>query len=200
MKTFGKLVLGSTLIGAIGLAQAADHFGGITWGETSNNMRKSHSVNAQLNDPDLDGAINNSGTWGARFGTVEDNARVYVTYDYASDTRHQYKFRQQNLLGSYDALLPVGDQGTQLFGGVSAGLVSLEQESRGFHRDRDVGLAGGVQAGIIQDLGHNVALEGGYRYLRTSADARLKERGMGNAGRADLHSSEQFYVGVNYRF
>lgn len=200
MNIFGKLVLGTTLAGAFGLAQAADHFGGITWAERSNNIQKSSSVNAQLNRPDLDGVIKNSETWGARAGMLGNNARYYLTYDYTSDTRHRYKLRQQNLLGSYDALLPLGEHGTQVFGGISAGLVSLEQESHGFSHDRDVGLAGGVQVGLIQQLGPDVELEGGYRYLRTSADVRFNERGVGNAGRADLHSSEEFYVGLNYLF
>lgn len=200
MKTFGKLLLGSVLIGTFSLAQAADYFGGVTWGETSDNMQKTRTLNAQLNDPDLDGAINNSETWGARFGVTDQYTRLYVTYDYTSDTRHSYKLRQQNLLGSFDGQLPVGDYGTRLFGGVSLGLVSLEQDSKGFHRDRGVGVAGGLQAGIIQDLSHNVELEGGYRYLRTSADVRMAPHGGGSLGHADLHSSEQFYVGLNYLF
>lgn len=200
MHLFGKIVLSAALIGTVGVVQAADHFGGIIWGESSNNLQKSRSINAQLNNPDFDGIVNNSGTWGVRAGTIEQDARAYIGYDYVSATRHQYKLRQQNLLGSYDRILPLNDQGTRLFGGVSAGLISLEQESRGFHRDRGVGVAGGVQAGLIQSLSHDLELEGGYRYLRTNVDVRFNERGVGNAGRADLHSSEKFYVGVNYRF
>jgi hypothetical protein len=199
MKTLGKLVLGTALIGTFSLAHA-DNFVGVTWGETSNNMQKSRSLNAQINNPDLDGAINNSGTWGARVGTVEDDSRFYFTYDYVSDTRNQFKLRQQNLLVSYDLLLPVGNHGTQLFGGVSGGLTRVELRGGGFSSDSDVDLAGGVQVGIIQRLDNKVAVEGGYRYLRTNADVRLKERGTGSSGRADLHSSEQFYIGLNYRF
>jgi len=89
---------------------------------------------------------------------------------------------------------------TRLSGGVTAGLVKLEQDSPGFHRDSDVGLAGGLQAGILHQLEAPVSLEAGYRYLRTTADVNLNARNGSVGGSADLKSSEQLYLGLNYHF
>ena len=110
------------------------------------------------------------------------------------------KLRQQNLLGSYDAFLPLNDQGTKLFGGGTLGLTKLEQESSGYKRDSDIGYAIGAQAGVLQNIGKNASIEGGYRYLRTNASTEMSPHGGSKAGSLDLHSSSQIYLGANYRF
>lgn len=188
------LALGATA------AKADENFLGLTWGQTSNNIQKSHALNANLDDPSLDKVIDGTGTWGVRVGQQQADGRYYLGYENFSDSHGGYKLRQQNLLASYDKFLPLGDNGTKLFGGVSAGLVKLEQESPGFSRDSDVGLAAGLQAGIVQELGSNTSIEGGYRYLRTNASTELAPHGEGKAGALDLHSSSQFYLGANYAF
>jgi opacity protein-like surface antigen len=101
---------------------------------------------------------------------------------------------------SYDVFLPVGDYNTKLFGGATAGLVKLEQESKGFKRDSDIGYALGLQAGILQDINRNASIEAGYRYLRTNASTEMAPHGAGKAGSLDLHSSGQLYLGANYKF
>lgn len=201
MKTTLKLIaVGTTMAFASLPAVAQDSFVGLTWGETSNNMDRSSALKGSSQTRRLDDTINNSGTWGVRGGVQDDTGRMYLTYEYVSDTySSRYKLRQQNLLGSYDLFMPIADS-TRLFGGVTAGLVKLEQDSPGFHRDSDLGLAGGLQAGILHQFDAPVSLEAGYRYLRTTADVSLNARSGAVGGSADLKSSEQLYLGLNYHF
>ncbi|SER40899.1 outer membrane beta-barrel protein [Halopseudomonas bauzanensis] len=201
MKTTLKLLtVGTTLAFASLPALAQDRFVGLTWGETSNNMDRSSSLKGEPEARRLDDTINNSGTWGVRAGIQDDTGRMYLSYEYVSDTYSgSYKMRQQNLLGSYDLFLPVADN-TRLFGGVTAGLVKLEQDSPGYHRDSDLGLAGGLQVGVLHSLAPEFSIEGGYRYLRTTADASLNARDRSVGGSFDLKSSDMAYLGLNYHF
>ena len=201
MKTALKLIaVGPTMAFASLQAVAQDNFVGLTWGETSNNMDRSSALKGSSQTRRLDDTINNSGTWGVRGGVQDATGRMYLTYEYVSDTySSRYKLRQQNLLGSYDLFLPVADS-TRLFGGVTAGLVKLEQDSPGFHRDSDLGLAGGLQAGILHSLTPDFSIEAGYRYLRTTVDAGLNARDRSVGGSFDLKSSDQAYLGLNYHF
>lgn len=203
MKTMKKIALAAAILGAgaaVSTANAADTFVGMTWGETSNNIQKSTALNRNLDNPKFDSVINNSSTWGIRAGQQMEQGRYYVTYENVSDTDSGLKLRQQNLLGSYDAFLPINDSGTKLFGGGTAGLVKLEQDSKGYSRDSDVGYAIGAQAGILQEIGRNASVEGGYRYLRTNASTEMSPHGGGKVGSLDLHSSSQVYLGANYKF
>lgn len=148
----------------------------------------------------FDDTIKNSGTWGIRAGQMTDEARYYATYENVSDDYgSSLKLRQQNLIGSYDMFLPVGDT-TRLFGGASAGLTKLENESSGYSRDSGIGYLVGLQAGVLQDVGTNTSIEAGYRYLRSNAGTEVSERGVGKVGSTDLHSTKQAYLGVNYKF
>ena len=201
MKTTLKLLtVGTTLVFASLPAFAQDSFVGLTWGETSNNLDRSSALKGEPQTRKLDDIINNSGTWGVRGGVQDDTGRMYLSYEYVSDTySSRYKLRQQNLLGSYDLFLPLADS-TRLFGGVTAGLVKLEQDSPGYHRDSDLGLAGGLQAGILHRLAPEFSVEAGYRYLRTTVDASLNARDRSVGGSFDLKSSEQAYLGLNYHF
>ena len=199
-RTLSKLALATSLTFAAAAANAGDNFVGLTWGQTDNNIQKSSALNSNLNSPKPDKVINDTGTWGVRAGQVSETNRYYMTYENVSDTDSGNKLRQQNLLGSYDVFLPVGDYNTKLFGGATAGLVKLEQESKGFKRDSDIGFALGLQAGILQDINQNASIEAGYRYLRTNASTEMAPHGAGKAGSLDLHSSGQLYLGANYKF
>ncbi|MDF3195783.1 outer membrane beta-barrel protein [Pseudomonas sp. 1928-m] len=199
-RTLSKLALATSLTFAAAAANAGDNFVGLTWGQTDNNIQKSSALNSNLNNPKLDKVINDTGTWGVRAGQVSETNRYYMTYENVSDTDSGNKMRQQNLLGSYDVFLPIGDYNTKLFGGATAGLVKLEQESKGFKRDSDIGYALGLQAGILQDINQNASIEAGYRYLRTNASTEMAPHGAGKAGSLDLHSSGQLYLGANYKF
>lgn len=198
--TLSRIALASALAFAAVGAQAADNFVGLTWGQTNNNIQKSDSLNANLNNPSLDKVIHKTDTWGVRAGQQHDSGRYYMTYENFSDTDSGYKLRQQNLLGSYDVFVPVGDYNTKLFGGATLGLVKLEQESKGMSRDSNINYAAGLQAGILQDLSKNASIEAGYRYLRTHVSTDMGEHGGPRLGSLDLHSSGQAYLGANYKF
>ncbi len=182
-------------------AQAADNFAGLTWGKSTVNIDRSSTLKQNMPGANrFDDTIKNSGTWGIRAGQMTDEARYYATYENVSDDYgSSLKLRQQNLIGSYDMFLPVGDT-TRLFGGASAGLTKLENESSGYRRDSDIGYLVGLQAGVLQDVGKNTSIEAGYRYLRSNAGTEVAERGVGKVGSIDLHSSKQAYLGVNYKF
>ncbi|MGE6528479.1 outer membrane protein [Pseudomonas sp. NPDC077382] len=182
-------------------AQAADNFAGLTWGKSTVNIDRSSTLKQNMPGANrFDDTIKNSGTWGLRAGQMTDEARYYATYENVSDDYgSSLKLRQQNLIGSYDLFLPVGDT-TRLFGGASAGLTKLENESSGYRRDSDIGYLVGLQAGVLQEVGNNTSIEAGYRYLRSNAGTEVAERGVGKVGSIDLHSSKQAYLGVNYKF
>ncbi|MCQ4320773.1 outer membrane beta-barrel protein [Stutzerimonas stutzeri] len=201
MNRLHTLAIATTLsIFSLG-AQAADNFAGLTWGESTFNIDRSSTLKQNMPGANrFDDTIKNSGTWGIRAGQMTDEARYYATYENVSDDYgSSLKLRQQNLFGSYDLFLPVGDT-TRLFGGASAGLTKLENESRGYRRDSDIGYLVGLQAGVLQDVGNNTSIEAGYRYLRSNAGTEVAERGVGKVGSIDLHSTKQAYLGVNYTF
>jgi opacity protein-like surface antigen len=199
MNAVAKIAFASAILAASAAVQA-ETFVGLTWGETSNNMRHSSTFHNNLPGVNLDNEIKNSGTWGVRVGQADASSRYYLTYENVSDSyQSTTKMRQENLLGSYDVFLPLGDS-TRLFGGGSLGVIKLNQESSGTQRDTNYGYAMGVQAGIAQDLGQHASLEAGYRYLRSNASVEFVPHGESKLGSVDLHSSSQFYLGANYRF
>lgn len=48
MKALKTLFIATALLGSAAGVQAADNFVGLTWGETSNNIQKSKSLNRNL--------------------------------------------------------------------------------------------------------------------------------------------------------
>lgn len=199
-KILTPLALATTLGFTALSAQAAEPFVGLTWGQANNNIQNSSALNANMDHPSLDKVIHKTGTWGIRAGQADDKGRYYATYENFSDTHSGNKLRQQNLLGSYDLFLPLGDNNTKLFGGATLGLVKLEQDGSGLRRDSDIGYAAGLQAGILQELNKNTSIEAGYRYLRTNASTEVAPHGGPKLGSLDLHSSSQAYVGATYKF
>jgi opacity protein-like surface antigen len=198
MNAVTKIAVASAILAASVTAQA-ENFVGLTWGETSNNMQKSSALKQEL-DENFNKVINNSSTWGIRAGQSDATARYYLTYENVSDSHYQgAKLRQENLLGSYDLFVPLGDS-TRLFGGATLGLTKLTQDFSNVSRDSDIGYAAGLQAGILQDVGSHAALEAGYRYLRSNASVEVSPHGESKLGSLDLHSSSQVYLGANYRF
>lgn len=199
--TFVKrgLVAAAVLFSAGAMAQA-NSFVGVSWGETSSNFDRSSALKTQAPDARFKKVIRNSGTWSVRGGTELGQGRLYATYDNVSDTyRHAWKLRQENLVASYDAYLPLGDS-TRLFGGGSAGITKVSLESSGIRRDTGYGYAAGLQAGILQDLPANLQLEGGFRYNIHNAKVDVKDRVSGKVGSAKLKSTKLAYIGLNYRF
>mgnify|MGYP006168997259 CR=1 FL=1 len=200
MKSLNTVLIAITMLGASSLVQAADTtFAGLTYGQTSDKIKKSGLLSSNTDHLNTDGIISKDGTWGARLGRQNDQGRYYMTYDNVSGDHSGLKLRQENLLGSYDLFLPVGDT-TKLFGGGSLGVTKLTQDSPGASRDTDYGYAYGLQAGVIQDITDKASVELGYRYLRTNASTEMSPHGAGKAGSLDLHSSSQLYLGANYKF
>ncbi|WP_337157423.1 hypothetical protein [Pseudomonas putida] len=200
MKALNTLMVAMAVCAASLTAQAADDtFASLTYGQTSDKVRKSGLLQRNTDHLNADGIIGKDGTWGVRVGKINDDARYYLTYDNVSGDHSGIKLRQENLLGSYDAFLPVGDT-TKLFGGGSLGLTKLSQESSGYSRDTDVGYAVGLQAGVLQQITNNASVELGYRYLRSNASTELAEHGGPKAGTLRLTSSAQTYLSANYTF
>ena len=193
---FNRLALALCLTAAGTSAHAADTFIGYTLGQTNNNIQKSRS----LSGADLDKVIHKSGTVGLRVGQQDDTSRYYMTLEKVEGSNRGVRMTQRNLMASYDYFLPVGEHGTKLFGGASAGVVKLSQNARGFSRDSDLGVAAGLQAGAIQPITENFSVETGYRYMRTNLRTEVKPHGGSRVGTTDLHSSGQAYLGVNYQF
>lgn len=201
MKTVNTL-LAAMAVCAAGFsvqANADDTFASLTYGQTSDKVRKSGLLSRSTDYLNTDGVIAKDGTWGVRLGKMNNEGRYYMTYDNVSGDHSGLKLRQENLLGSYDLFLPVGDT-TKLFGGASLGVTKLTQESSGYSRDTNYGYAAGLQAGVIQEVTDNASVELGYRYLRTNASTELVEHGGPKIGSMSLTSSAQTYLSANYKF
>lgn len=201
MTRINKLLLAFTLLGSSIAANADDtsNFAGLTFGQTSDKVDKSHALNNNLGNPNVTGAIDGNNTYGMRLGQQNSQGRYYATYDNVSGSHNGVKLRQENLLGSYDLFYPVGGS-TKLFGGATAGLTKLTQDSPGFSRDSDIGYAIGGQVGVLQQVSQNTSVELGYRYLRSNASTEMKESGGSKQGSLDLTSSAQTYLSANYYF
>lgn len=201
MTRLNKLLLAFTLLGSSIAANADDtsNFAGLTFGQTSDKIDKSHALNNNLGNPNVTGAIDGNNTYGMRLGQQNSQGRYYATYDNVSGSHNGVKLRQENLLGSYDLFYPVGVS-TKLFGGATAGLTKLTQDSPGFSRDSDIGYAIGGQVGVLQQVSQNTSIELGYRYLRSNASTEMKESGGSKQGSLDLTSSAQTYLSANYYF
>lgn len=200
MTGFKNLLLALAVCGASTTAFATDdNFASLTLGQTSNKIKKSHALNENLDRPNADGVIGKDTTWGLRLGQQNSQRRYYATYDNVSGSHNGIKLRQENLLGSYDLFYPVGGS-TQLFGGASAGLTKMTQESGGFSRDSNIGYAVGGQVGVLQQVSRNTSVELGYRYLRSNASTEMSERGGSKQGSLGLTSSAQTYLSANYAF
>lgn len=201
MTRLNKLLLAFTLLGSSIAANADDtsNFAGLTFGQTSDKIDKSHALNNNLGNPNVTGAIDGNNTYGMRLGQQNSQGRYYATYDNVSGSHNGVKLRQENLLGSYDLFYPVGGS-TKLFGGATAGLTKLTQDSPGFSRDSDIGYAIGGQVGVLQQVSQNTSIELGYRYLRSNASTEMKESGGSKQGSLDLTSSAQTYLSANYAF
>ncbi|MFJ2429813.1 hypothetical protein [Pseudomonas sp. NPDC087804] len=201
MTRINKLLLAFTLLGSSLAANADDttNFAGLSFGQTSDKIDKSNALNDNLGHPNATDAIDGNNTYGVRLGQQNSQGRYYATYDNVSGSHNGIKLRQENLLGSYDLFYPVGGS-TKLFGGATAGLTKLTQDSPGYSRDSDIGYAVGGQLGVLQQVTQNTSVELGYRYLMSNASTEMKESGGSKQGSLDLDSSAQTYLSANYNF
>ncbi len=201
MKTLPALfaALAVCAAGVTTVQAADDNFANITYGQTSDKVKKSGLLQRNTDHLNADGIIGKDDTWGVRVGKINEERRYYMTYDNVSGDHSNLKLRQENLLGSYDVLLPVGDT-TKLFGGGTVGMTKLTQDSPGASRDSDYGYAIGLQAGVIQEITDKASVELGYRYLRSNAATEVSERSGPKTGTLRLNSSAQTYLSANYKF
>lgn len=200
MTYFKHTLAAFALASAAGMAQADENFASLTYGKTIDKISKSNALDANLDRSNADGIIGSGdNTWGVRLGRQGSDARYYATYDYVAGTHGGGKLRQENLLGSYDRFLALTPT-TQLFGGGTAGITRLSQDSPGFSRDRGIGYAVGGQVGVLQKVAEDVSLELGYRYLRSNAAAEVSPRHDKKVGSIKLDSASQTYLAVNYAF
>ncbi|MGE7994308.1 hypothetical protein ACQKPE_25530 [Pseudomonas sp. NPDC089554] len=200
MKTLNTLIAAMAVCAAgITSAQADDTFASLTYGQTSDKIRKSGLLQRNTDHFNADGIIGKDSTYGVRLGQINDQGRYYITYDNVSGDHNGIKLRQENLLGSYDAFLPISSS-TKLFGGGSLGMVKLSQESKGASRDTDYGYAVGLQAGVLQQVTDNTSVELGYRYLRSNAATEISSHGGPKTGTMRLTSSAQTYLAASYKF
>lgn len=202
MLKFNQFVLALAFISGSAVAQASEGsstFGGVTYGSTNDKISKSNNLNRNLNNPNADGIIGKDGTWGVRLGQQNQDGRYYATYDNVSGNHNGLKLRQENLLGSYDAFMPITPS-TKLFGGGTLGFTKLTQESRGSSRDTGMGYSAGLQAGVLQQVSQNASVELGYRYLRSNASTEVSPHGASKVGSLKLDSSAQTYLAANYNF
>jgi len=199
--TFAKRgLLAATVFLSAGAMAQGDGFVGVSWGEGSSNFHRSTTLKNYAPEARFDKIIDHSDTWSVRGGSWLGEGRLYATYDNVSDKyKHDWKVRQENLILSYDAFLPLGET-TRLFGGGTAGITKIALESSGLRRDTGYGYAAGLQAGILQDLPANLQLEGGFRYTIHNAKVKAREHGVGKVGSAELKSTRLAYIGLNYRF
>jgi len=178
-------------------------FVGGTLGQTSANFNESSRASVQMPGVNFDSIIDDSGSWGLRAGRDLGQTRYYVSYDYVSDSyRSAARIRHQMLSAAYDLMLPLDGGSTRLFAGANAGLTRLDQKTGGYRHDDDWGIHAGIQAGLLRILADNVELEAGYRYAKhEDAAVDFKPRGASTrSGSARLSSTEQLYMGVNWRF
>lgn len=186
---------------ATGVLAQENLFIGGTIGQISSNYDESSRAKTQMPGVNFDSIINDSGSWGLRAGNDQTHARYYLSYDYVSDSyRGAAKIRQQTIGASYDMMLPVASA-TRLFAGATVGATHLDQKTSGYRNDSAWGLHAGLQAGVLQNLSDNLELEAGYRYAKHNAEVDFKPRGTrSRSGSAELSSTEQLYVGLNWRF
>lgn len=201
MKALNTLMVAMAVCaaGVTATAQADDNFASLTYGQTSDKVRKSGLLQRNTDNLNADGIIGKDSTWGLRVGQINDQGRYYLTYDNVSGDHSGVKLRQENLLGSYDVFLPITDT-TKLFGGGSLGMTKLTQTSSGYSRDTDYGYAVGLQAGVLQQVTDNTSVELGYRYLRSNAATELSPHGGPKDGTLRLTSSAQTYLAASYKF
>lgn len=188
---------------ASGTAMAQEtQFIGFTVGKDSANLNESGRAKVRMPGVNFDRILDDSSSWGLRVGNDQTVARYYLSYDYVSDNyRSAAKIRKQTLSGSYDLMLPVAHS-TRLFAGATAGVTYLGQDTRGYRDDNDWGVHAGLQAGVLHGLSDRLEVEGGYRYARHfDSDVTFKPRGASSRrGDARLKSSDELYVGLNWRF
>ena len=136
---------------------------------------------------------------GRYFGEQDQN-RIYTSYSYnsgSSDDLGDAKFRQQNVLLSYDYMVPLAESKVNWFIGASAGYSYTQVYGPDLGSQNNFVYGG--QTGFEYQVNPVASVELGYKYLKQdySKGASYED---GTSFNFDMDKSEQLYLGVNYRF
>ncbi len=136
--------------------------------------------------------------FGRYFGDT-DQHRVYTTYSYNDGKSNDIgsRYRQQNILFSYDYLVPLGQSNVSWFIGASAGYSYTKVNSSNLGSQHNFVYGG--QTGFEYKLNNAASVELGYKYLSQDYQ-KTNHYDDGTSLVMDLDKSEQFYLGLNYRF
>lgn len=128
-------------------------------------------------------------------GIIDNDSRMGVTLSRAGETSGDDKYRQANLLLSYDRLFALGSDNAHLFAGVSGGIGYTHLASKGSFNDTDYGFSYGAQTGVIMGLGEHSDLELGYRYVHQPGNnIKVGATGLG------IRDTQSLYLGYSLRF
>ncbi|WP_394205744.1 outer membrane beta-barrel protein [Shewanella waksmanii] len=201
------IVIATLLSSAMAMpAMAADWFIGGGVGAQQNTYKGSVTDNV---DPGFSPTLNGKETennvfYELRGGAyLNDNNRIYATYNYNSDDFT----RQQSLLFSYDYLVGLtADNKLNWFIGATAGFNHISPDTDELSsKDRFVW---GGQTGLMYKINDNVSTEIGYRYLKQDYDVSNtygedpvpSPMNSGITESASLNDSQQLYLSIDYRF
>lgn len=200
-RRFVPFIVASLLASGTVAAQETQ-FIGATFSKSSANLDENGRAQVRMPGVNFDRVLDDSSGWGVRVGNDQTVSRYYLSYDYTSDSyRSAAKIRKQTLSASYDLMLPIAHS-TRLFAGATAGVTYLGQDTRGYRDDNDWGVHAGLQAGVLHGLSDRLEVEGGYRYAKHfDSDVTFKPHGATSRnGDARLKSTDELYVGLNWRF
>ena len=182
---------------------AADWFIGGGVGAQQNTYKGSSQANV---DPGYNAEFfketENNEFYEVRVGAyLNDNNRVYSTYNYNSDDFT----RQQSLMLSYDYLVGLGASNKlNWFIGASAGVNHISPDTDELSsKNRFVW---GGQTGLMYKINDKLSTEIGYRYLKQDYDVSetypvpAPTNNLGWTDQASLQDSQQLYLSVDYRF
>ena len=140
--------------------------------------------------------------YSVRFGKLmgdNNEHRVYSTCSYSDGNAGDLggaKYRQQNILFSYDYIVPIGQTDLNWFVGATAGYGHTRvHDEMGGSKD---GFIYGGQTGFQYNLNESMTAELGYRYIKEDYE-KVAVSGS-NTETLALDDSQQFYLGIDYRF
>ena len=129
--------------------------------------------------------------------------RLYTTLSYANDSKSitEGSNYAEAELTSYSALFSAdylfGTHAIKPFVGLSAGGQLIEgkvKENNKSASDDSAGFVYGAQAGVTWQFADNWNLEGGYQYLKSTADYSV------SGTKVELENTQNLYLSVDYTF
>ena len=129
-------------------------------------------------------------------GIRDVDSRTTLSLSRAGETSGGDKYRQANLLASYDKLYSLTeDNSVNFFAGMSAGLGYTHLKVEDAFNKTDYGFVYGAQTGLMMDIGEHSNIELGYRYLRHPGN-NVKANGVG----LGIRDTQAMYLGYTFKF